>query len=67
MKADRETIENEIVPNLAPTMSAGTWTENTAERKLLWQIELWLSEEEKDALKKYLKENNIKVEGVSRY
>ena len=67
MKADRETIENEIVLNLAPTMSAGTWTENTAERKLLWQIELWLSEEEKDALKKYLKENNIKVEGVSRY
>lgn len=67
MKADRETIENEIVPNLVPTMSEGTWTENTAERKLLWQIELWLSEEEKDALKKYLKENNIKVEGVSRY
>lgn len=67
MKADRETIENEIVPNLAPTMNEGTWTENTAERKLLWQIELWLSEEEKDALKKYLKENNIKVEGVSRY
>lgn len=67
MKANRETIENEIVPNLAPTMSEGTWTENTAERKLLWQIELWLSEEEKDALKKYLKENNIKVEGVSRY
>lgn len=67
MKADRETIENEIVPNLAPTMNEGTWTENTAERKLLWQIELWLSEEEKDALKKYFKENNIKVEGVSRY
>lgn len=67
MKADRETIENEIVPNLAPTMSAGTWTENTEERKLLWQIELWLSEEEKDALKKYLKENNIKVESVSRH
>ena len=67
MKADRETIENEIVPNLAPTMSAGTWTENTAERKLLWHIDLWLSDEEKDALKKYLKENNIKVESVSRH
>lgn len=67
LKSSREIIENEIVPNLAPTMSEGTWTENTAERKVLWQIELWLSEEEKDALKKYLKENNIKVEGVSRY
>lgn len=67
LKVSREIIENEIVPNLAPTMSDGTWTENTAERKVLWQIELWLSEEEKDTLKKYLKENNIKVEGVSRY
>lgn len=66
LKASREIIENEIVPNLEPT-SDGTWTENTAERKVLWQIELWLSEEEKDALKSYLKENNIKVEGVSRY
>lgn len=66
LKSNREIIENEIVPNLEPT-SEGTWTENTAERKVLWQIELWLSEEEKDALKKYLKENNIKVEGVSRY
>lgn len=67
MKADRETIENEIVPNLAPTMSAETWTENTAERKLLWHIDLWLSDEEKDELKKYLKENNIKVESVRRH
>lgn len=67
MKVDREIIENEIVPNLAPTTSAGTWTENTAERKLLWHIDLWLSDEEKDALKKYLKENNIKVESVSRH
>lgn len=66
LKSNREIIENEIVPNLEPT-SEGTWTENTAERKLLWQIELWLSEEEKDTLKKYLKENNIKIEGVSRY
>lgn len=66
LKASREIIENEIVPNLEPT-TAGTWTENTAERKILWQIELWLSEEEKDALKEYFKNNNIKVEGVSRY
>lgn len=66
LKASREIIENEIVPNLEPT-TAGTWTENTAERKVLWQIELWLSEEEKDALKEYFKNNNIKVEGVSRY
>ena len=66
LKSSREIIENEIVPNLEPT-SEGTWTENTAERKVLWQIELWLSEEEKDALKKYLKENNIKVKGASRY
>lgn len=67
LKSSREIIENEIVPNLEPTTSAGLWTDNTAERKVLWQIELWLSEEEKDALKKHLKENNIKVEGVSRY
>ena len=66
LKTSREIIENEIVPNLEPT-TAGTWTENTAERKILWQIELWLSEEEKDALKEYFKNNNIKVEGVSRY
>ena len=66
LKSNREIIEKEIVQNLEPT-SEGAWTENTAERKVLWQIELWLSEEEKDALKKYLKENNIKVEGVSRY
>lgn len=51
LKSSREIIENEIVPNLEPT-SEGTWTENTAERKVLWQVELWLSEEEKDALKK---------------
>lgn len=66
LKASREIIENEIVPNLEPT-TAGTWTENTAERKLLWNINLWLSDEEKDALKSYLKENNIKVESVSRH
>ena len=67
MKEARSEIESEIVPNLAPTTSAGMWTENTAERKVLWQIELWLSEEEKDALKEYLSQNNIKLEGVRRY
>lgn len=66
LKLNREIIENEIVPKLE-TAEPANWTENTAERKVLWQIELWLSEEEKDALKQYLKENNIKVEGVSRY
>ena len=66
MKADRETIENEIVPNLAPTMSAGTWTENTAERKELWTVQLWMSDEEKELFKKFLKENNIKLESAKR-
>lgn len=66
LKANREIIENEIVPNLEPT-SDGTWTENTAERKLLWHIDLWLSDDEKTALKSYLAQNNIKVESVSRH
>lgn len=35
LKSNREIIENEIVPNLEP-ISEGTWTENTAERKVLW-------------------------------
>nr|DAX94616.1 MAG TPA: Protein of unknown function (DUF1351) [Caudoviricetes sp.] len=65
MKADRETIENEIVPNLEPT-SAGTWTENTAERKALWTVQLWMSDEEKELFKKFLKENNIKLENAKR-
>lgn len=67
LKASREIIENEIVPNLEPTTSAGLWTDNTAERKVLWHIDLWLSDEEKDALKTYLKENNLKVESVTRH
>ena len=66
LKASREIIENEIVPNLEPT-SDGTWTENTDERKLLWHIDLWLSDDEKTALKSYLAQNNIKVESVSRH
>ena len=67
MKEARSEIENEIVPNLEPTTSAGMWTDNTAERKVLWQIEVWLSKEEKDALKEYFDKNNIKLESVSRY
>lgn len=65
-KANREIIENEIVPNLAPTTSAGTWTENTAERKELWTVQLWMSDEEKELFKKFLKENNIKLESAKR-
>lgn len=66
LKASREIIENEIVPNLAPTMSEGTWTENTAERKALWTVQLWMSDEEKELFKKFLKENNIKLESAKR-
>lgn len=65
-KANREIIENEIVPNLASTTSAGTWTENTAERKALWTVQLWISDEEKELFKKFLKENNIKLESAKR-
>jgi hypothetical protein len=66
LKSSREIIENEIVPNLAPTMSEGTWTENTAERKALWTVQLWMSDEEKELFKKFLKENNIKLESAKR-
>lgn len=65
-KANREIIENEIVPNLAPTTNAGTWTENTAERKELWTVQLWMSDEEKELFKKFLKDNNIKLESANR-
>lgn len=66
LKTTRETIENEIVPNLE-TAEPATWTTNTDEVLRLWDISLWLSDEQKDALKLYLKENNIKVESVSRH
>ena len=65
LKSSREIIENEIVPNLEPT-SEGTWTDNTAERKALWVIQLWMSDEEKELFKKFLKENNIKLESAKR-
>lgn len=65
-KANREIIENEIVPNLAPTTSAGTWTENTAERKALWTVQLWMNDEEKELFKRFLKDNNIKLESAKR-
>ena len=63
-KEARETIIDEIVPTLEPTMSAGTWTENTAERKELWTIQLWLNDSEKELLKQFLTANNIKIESV---
>lgn len=66
LKANREIIENEIVPNLE-TAEPATWTTNTDEVLRLWDISLWLSDEQKDALKLYLKENNIEVESVSRH
>ena len=59
-----ETIIDEIVPTLEPTIDAGTWTENTAERKELWTIQLWLNESEKELLKQFLTANNIKIESV---
>lgn len=65
LKSHREIIENEIVPNLEPT-SAGLWTDNTAERKALWTVQLWMSDEEKELFKKFLKENNIKLESAKR-
>lgn len=65
LKSSREIIENEIVPNLEPT-SEGTWTENTAERKALWTVQLWMSDEEKELFKKFLKDNNIKLESAKR-
>ena len=65
LKSSREIIENEIVPNLEPT-SEGTWTDNTAERKALWTVQLWMSDEEKELFKKFLKENNIKLESAKR-
>ena len=66
LKASREIIENEIVPTLE-TAEPATWTTNTDEVLRLWDISLWLSDEQKDALKLYLKQNNIKVESVSRH
>ena len=65
LKSRREIIENEIVPNLEPT-SAGLWTDNTAERKELWTVQLWMSDEEKELFKKFLKDNNIKLESAKR-
>lgn len=66
LKSNRKTIENEIVPNLAPTTSAGLWTDNMAERKALWTVQLWMSDEEKELFKKFLKDNNIKLESAKR-
>ena len=65
LKSHREIIENEIVPNLEPT-SAGLWTDNTAERKAFWTVRLWMSDEEKELFKKFLKDNNIKLESAKR-
>lgn len=66
LKSSREIIENEIVPNLEPTTTAGLWTDNTAERKALWTVQLWMSDEEKELFKKFLKDNNIKLESAKR-
>lgn len=63
-KEARETIIDEIVPQLAPTMDAGTWTINEAERQELWTLKLWLSEREKELLKQFLSDNNIQIESV---
>lgn len=66
LKSSREIIENEIVPNLEPTTTAGLWTDNTAERKALWIVQLWMSDEEKELFKEFLKDNNIKLESAKR-
>ena len=52
------------MPTLAPTMDAGTWTTNEAERQELWTLKLWLSEREKELLKQFLSDNNIQIESV---
>lgn len=63
-KEARETIVEEIVPTLEPTMDGGTWTTNEDEHKQLWTIQLWLNDNEKELLKQFLTDNNIKIESV---
>ena len=63
-KEARETIIDEIVPTLAPTMDTGTWTTNEDEHKVLWTIQVWLNDNEKELLKQFLATNNIKIESV---
>ena len=63
-KEARETIIDEIVPTLTPIMDAGTWTTNEDEHKVLWTIQVWLNDNEKELLKKFLATNNIKIESV---
>ena len=63
-KEARETIIDEIVPTLEPTMDAGTWTTNEDEHKELWTLNLWLSEREKELLKQFLSDNNIRLESA---
>lgn len=63
-KEARETIIEEIVPTLEPTTDGGTWTINEDEHKELWTIQLWLNDNEKELLKQFLTDNNIKIESV---
>ena len=63
-KEARETIVEEIVPALEPTTDVGTWTINEDEHKQLWTIQLWLNDNEKELLKQFLTDNNIKIESV---
>ena len=63
-KAARETIIDEIVPQLEPTMDAGTWTTNEDDHKELWTLKLWLNDNEKELLKQFLSDYKIKIESV---
>lgn len=63
-KEARETIIDEIVPQLEPTIGAGTWTTNEDEHKQLWTLKLWLNDNEKELLKQFLSDHKIKIESV---
>ena len=63
-KEARETIIDEIVPNLATMMSEEDWSEHNHDNKQLWTLKLWLNDNEKELLKQFLTANNIKIESV---
>lgn len=65
MKEARNEIENEIVPTLE-TAEPANWTTNTDEVLRLWTIRVWLNEEQKDKFKLFLKENNIKIDSITK-
>ena len=63
-KEARETIIDEIVPQLEP-MDAGTWTTNEDEHKELWTLKLWLNDSEKELLKQFYQITKLKLKVLS--